>query len=288
MDTLQFGHKVVWKPVQAGMVLSTTSVLNLCEDLLDDQDFLLTSRLTQDCVENLFSCVRSKNPIPSLHEFKNALKIITVAQYLSPCQHGNYQTDDREYLGDMLSKVIDISHPLSEEVDAVEHNFTHSLQLNGAECDSLYYLAGYCVASLKKLRQICDTCQPALLNTGDVHPNATLVKLKNFKDGALYEVSYAVFDLFKQWEGLIRSVESNILAGYHSTKELFKSVGTITCSPELPTCHPILERLSQKFITVRLHILCKKIDNSARSSSSSSSTPMGSKSTAQHHLVRRW
>ena len=287
MNTLQFGEKAVWKPVQACMVLSTTSVLNLCEDLLDDQDFLLTSRLTQDCVENLFSCVRSKNHIPSPREFKYALEIITVAKYLSPCQHGNYQTDDREYLGDMLPKVIDNPHPVSEEVDVVEYNFTDSLQLNGAECDSLYYLAGYCVTSLKKLRQICDTSQPALLNTGDVHPNATLVKLKNFKDGALCEVSYAVFDLFKQWEGLIISVESNILAGHHLTRELFKSAAKITCSQELPTCHPILERLLRKFITVRLHILCKKMDNSGRSSLLPSSTPMGSKSIAQHHLVRR-
>ena len=98
----------------------------------------------------------------------------------------------------MLPKFIDIPHPVSEKVDAVEYNFTHSLQLNNAECDSLYYLAGYRVTSLKKLRQICGTCQPALLNTEDVHLNATLVKLKNFKDGALCEVSYAVFDLFKQ------------------------------------------------------------------------------------------
>ena len=121
------------------------------------------------------------------------LKVVAVTSDIGPSNRAMWRKAGIQSKRDSLVSCI-----LSEEVDAVEDDFTQSLQLNGAECDSLYYLASYCVASLKKLRQICDTCQPALLNTGDVHPNATLVKLKNFKDGALCEVSYAVFDLFKQ------------------------------------------------------------------------------------------
>lgn len=48
-----------WKPCQTGVILTTTSVLSLAEELLDaGHTYLLTGRLTQDCLENLFSVVR--------------------------------------------------------------------------------------------------------------------------------------------------------------------------------------------------------------------------------------
>lgn len=56
----KFGAKQHWKPFQSGMILSTTSVLALSESLLKDNgfSFVLTSRFSQDPVENLFSLLR--------------------------------------------------------------------------------------------------------------------------------------------------------------------------------------------------------------------------------------
>lgn len=84
ISELQIGRKREWKPLQTGVILSTTSIISLAGDLLDRGilEFLLTSRLTQGCIENLFSVVRSKNPVPTAREFKYALKTTTVAQYL--------------------------------------------------------------------------------------------------------------------------------------------------------------------------------------------------------------
>jgi hypothetical protein len=120
IQDVQFGEKPTWKPVQTGLILSTSSVLELCNNLLDSTlDFLLTSRLTQDCLENLFSVVRSKNPIPTPREFKYALKIICAAQYLKEVKSGNYHLDDREYLGIcclmLLLLVIPKSCPASSQ-----------------------------------------------------------------------------------------------------------------------------------------------------------------------------
>ena len=55
---LDIGDRGHWKPVQTGILMSTSFVINMADDILANQPFLLTSRLTQDCLENLFSCVR--------------------------------------------------------------------------------------------------------------------------------------------------------------------------------------------------------------------------------------
>lgn len=54
--------KGTFKPVQRGIIITTTSVINLTEYLIKERNFqfILTSRFTQDCVENLFSQIRRK------------------------------------------------------------------------------------------------------------------------------------------------------------------------------------------------------------------------------------
>ena len=62
--------------------MTTTSVLHLQKEVLDSGfEFLMTARLTRDCLENLFSVVRTRNPVPTPVAFKNALKIIAVSQF---------------------------------------------------------------------------------------------------------------------------------------------------------------------------------------------------------------
>ena len=58
LTSVQIGKKAEWKPIQTGVIASTTSVLEIQEELLDNgHKFLQTSRLTQDCLENLFRSV---------------------------------------------------------------------------------------------------------------------------------------------------------------------------------------------------------------------------------------
>jgi len=72
-EKIKIGNKDIFKPVQRGIILSTTSVLNLVEYLLKDCNFkfVLTGRFTQDCLENLHSLLRQKNVIPDCLQFKN-------------------------------------------------------------------------------------------------------------------------------------------------------------------------------------------------------------------------
>lgn len=78
---LKIGQKGNWKPFQTAVIMSTTTVLQLISFLLRDRGFnyFLSSRLSQDCIENLFSVERLKIVIPNAFQFKNNLKLISIS-----------------------------------------------------------------------------------------------------------------------------------------------------------------------------------------------------------------
>ena len=96
-SNIKIGQKGHWKPIQTGILLSTQTVLDLQEKFLNTHKFqyLLLSRFTQDALENLFSNIRSRNPVPNAKEFKTAMRLISVSQYFKEPKYGNYGiTDD--------------------------------------------------------------------------------------------------------------------------------------------------------------------------------------------------
>lgn len=139
-----------WKPIQTGVILSTTTVLELAEKLLQDKvSFLMTGRLTQDCLENLFSVVRSKNPVPSCLESQRVLKTICTAQFMRKVKHSSYDEDDSLYLADFLdNKPSEDSQPSKttqpfddiEEVVVVTEGIFN--RLDELDESSLYYITG--------------------------------------------------------------------------------------------------------------------------------------------------
>ena len=162
IETLKIGRGE-WKPVQRGIILSTTSILKLTEVLLDDHSFILTSRFSQDCLENLFSTVRLKNPIPTPLEFKRNLKLIMAAQFLKMPAGASYEVDDRSYLVDLLhtSSSADCNTESKDchREDSLMHiELSCQTQLPAEERTALYYVAGYCLQSLRKRNMVCEHC----------------------------------------------------------------------------------------------------------------------------------
>ncbi|GBN86783.1 hypothetical protein AVEN_230292-1 [Araneus ventricosus] len=94
-SNLKIGIRGVWKPVEAGIVLTTTSMLALQEMYLKDHKFkfILLSRFSQDAIENLFSSIRLKNPVPNCKEFKTCLRLIILSQYFTSGVKGNSFSD---------------------------------------------------------------------------------------------------------------------------------------------------------------------------------------------------
>ena len=217
VQSMKIGHKNDWKPVQAGIIMSTNSVLGIQEELLSmGYKFLLTSRLTQDCLENLFSLVRLKNPIPSPLAFKYALKVICIAQFLKQphAYQGNCQEDDRDIAIDFLDQPLKL--PSTEldlkdlEVEISEANCIDDIQK--AELNSLYYLVGYCLHSIKKNEEICTGCLVEVTSCDlSDQDSVTFTILKEYKQGCLTQVSEKAFSMMLKVEVMLRNFDESVL-----------------------------------------------------------------------------
>ncbi|KAL1471091.1 hypothetical protein MTO96_040104 [Rhipicephalus appendiculatus] len=145
-----------WKPPQAGLLISTTVVLRLQEVFLGNEgyEFFLTSRLLQDCLENLFSVVRLMKPGPTAYDLKCALRLVSVSQFLHTPRTTSYELGDRAYLVELLSQAKkQHSENLYEEIDDSEVLFIE--ELTATECCILYYLGGFILKSVLKSDRLC-------------------------------------------------------------------------------------------------------------------------------------
>lgn len=130
---LSFDGKQTWKPIQAGIQLSTTVALQLSEQMMSchNLQYFLTGRLSQDPVENLFSQARGQGVMhPSCSVFRQALRLITVAQYLHVNKESSYEEDGCTYLVDYLK------HSANKR-DVDEESLFSELLYTSAELDSV-------------------------------------------------------------------------------------------------------------------------------------------------------
>ncbi|KAF0711126.1 Uncharacterized protein FWK35_00035153, partial [Aphis craccivora] len=85
-----------WKPLNTGIIMATLSFIDICETLFlkFNYDFVLGHRFTQDALENIFSNIRLKaDRSPTFNQCLQALKGISVSQYLFDINHSNYAND---------------------------------------------------------------------------------------------------------------------------------------------------------------------------------------------------
>lgn len=259
---IQIGSKGVWKPVQTGVVLSTRSILDIQEEILGKgHSFLLTSRFTQDCLENLFSSVRMKNPVPTPIEFKYALRIITVSQFLKTSHASNYQEDSSEFLADFFDQT---PLPSQEEPDLedIQLNANQSVEdLSNAEMNSLYYLVGYCISRICKNDKHCEKCISSIRSPSATSGSSSrLTEMKNYKEGCLAHPTKDAFGLILTAENIFRSYNQDaLLAMQHVKKVLVTAIELATSNILFPDCHSIKQKLLSRYFLVRLQIFCKKM-----------------------------
>lgn len=253
---LTIGNNSTWKPVQTGVVLSTLAMIALCEDLLGDLDFIMTSRFTQDCLENLFSSIRLRTAQPSPIEFRNSLKIITVAQFLKTPKNTSYENSDSDYLVNYLEKLPQAEHQqLNEEVVVT----SLCKDLDCSDLASLYYLAGW---SLKVIDSSCESCSNACLSPQPLSclaEEAKLTVLKEYSTNALrhptavvYKMLKLVETVFVQWKPALTEVKNG--------KEFMKTkLLPVVESFNLPTCHNAKLSILDKYLNLRIHIACRSL-----------------------------
>ncbi|KAH8031539.1 hypothetical protein HPB51_018985 [Rhipicephalus microplus] len=240
-----------WKPIQTGITVATLTALDLQSTMLDKYNFsyFLLSRLSQDPLENLFSTLRSKNPIPRLYEFKCSLRSATLAQFLRPSKNASY-SDDGAFM--LLSLEDQPNNEGQEQVQLPDD----LLDLTSEADQSIEYLAGYVVSKLLK-RLYCENCRAALVS--DKAP-AKLISLKNFSESglALANPSPAVVEILKVTENLFRSNREALIKNTVTAVELQaavpRSISIVTC---FPACHEIIKDIVGVYAKLRIHILVR-------------------------------
>lgn len=147
-----------------------------------DYKFFLTGRLPQDCLENLFSVVRQRKPVPNAYDKKCALKFVCVSQFLHTPATSSYGTDDSEYLADMISQgKRECGGNVEEEIDDAEILFIEAL--TSIECSVLHHIGGFLVKGILKITD-CEQCRAAMQGSAS-HEHAYLTALKEYvQDGS--------------------------------------------------------------------------------------------------------
>lgn len=178
--------------------------------------YLLTSRFTQDCLDNLFSCIRSIQPIPNALQFKSSLRLVCVAQYLKSVSNGSYDQGDREFLGEVLDPT-----PITQDMENYKIDVGPAscpgfkdakCVLNNNEQNCLYNIAGYLLSRVENNDKVCKVCVGSVCcNTLPTAIYSTFVALKEFKPGCLKYVTISCFSFFLQMETMFRKYRTMIL-----------------------------------------------------------------------------
>ena len=215
--SLKVGHDRKWKPFQTAMLISTKTVIDLGQHLLENGfTFFMPARLTQDCLENLFSVMRLKNVVPNGFQFKNNLKLICISQFMKVVSSSNYDTDDREFLGEFLDVLLKNrstnSHYVADESSLVEPVIAQEcINLNKTEENVLYYIAGYIIQSIQKNQKVCDVCVNSTKSSTNMYKSYNiLTHLKANKKKRYFFVNMETFEFFLQMERIFRMYYKNV------------------------------------------------------------------------------
>ena len=165
-----------------GFVSTAKALLQISEELLYRQEnsfsYVLTYKFSQDHIELLFSCIRSRggfNNNPNILQFKTALKQILMRNSILASNKANVLCFESENQGSIFSfKNSKRRTPVSEMFDSQLHSTTNtendeeilkvfqSTEISMVTSNVLYYIAGFIVRSISKSID-CNQCSQALV-----------------------------------------------------------------------------------------------------------------------------
>lgn len=261
---VKIGSDQRFKPVQRGVMITTKSVIELTTYLINERGYLyvLAGRFSQDCVENVFSNIRKKFPVPNALQFKQSLKILMVSQYLQTLQNTNYEQDEGSFITDFLRRPAKTNPNQFEEISPVlppgiKNNI---INIPKKELNSLYGICGYIITRVSKLTKVCKQCiDSAGSTTYDTNSRySALLRLRCYKPNTLFFVYDEVFTFFYHMEVEIRRYLPYLkYAKVDFVKFYVDKMKHIKCD-KLLNCHNIFYTIMKRFILYRVKIECKK------------------------------
>ena len=155
-------------PCLMGWKLTINSLLELSRDLWENDglSFLLTNRLNQDPLENLFSVIRGKRGHgcnPDAYEFRIAFGTVIVDNLLVPSQGSNCEDDLSDYLFSLdnlksFGKKATLKSKLSKVVPSSIIHDVPSLPMHDQNTNA--YIGGWIAKKLSG--KVCEDCTSKL------------------------------------------------------------------------------------------------------------------------------
>jgi hypothetical protein len=272
--------KALWKPIQTGVILTTKSILDLQNLFLNEKkySFLLTSRFSQDCLENVFSQIRSRHPVPTAIQFKQDLKLLSVFQYLDmPFNNNtNYEYDEGAPLTGFLNYIRMNQNKKNYNDNETERNLIlpsdwNKHQLSLREKNALYNCAGYVIKTMRK-QKICQDCMLALGSKTKritIRPYSKYVALKEYKAGCLFYVTDKTFQTAVLVEKAFSNLKKYLKKNSYSGNILKILKDGVFADPDYQAikfrrCCNIKSKFALKLMVYRLTIYSAKLKGEIR------------------------
>ncbi|KAH6938886.1 hypothetical protein HPB50_014524 [Hyalomma asiaticum] len=202
-----------------------------------------------------------KKPVPSSYDLKNALKIVSVSQFLKVPKTSGYDIDESAYLVDFLSGEIQQVKSTGEPEDS-EYCNDENVDLQpvcSIEGDILAHLAGFLLKPIVSAVEKCGDCTEMLLAKRSKNEHG-LTQLKEYVKGGnnLIYAGQDVLDVVVQCESVFKHIcETEDLSLLKQPMKTFKAAVSKHVDVPQISCarHPdVTDKLLSRFVSVRLRI----------------------------------
>ena len=272
-----------------GWRLSINAVMSLWNHLQSQHEFkfLLTNRLNQDCLENLFCIIRAKGAQrdnPDAAQFRAAFRQVMVDMVMVPSKQANCEGDVDEFLCSLeeMKKSAPAPSQLQPPTPSVMDTLPFSVRsilsvcsfLNHAEQEELTkqesnilaYIAGYIVRKI--VGKCCQPCSEKFkAHAVEENPNHELIQEKSY--GKLQTPSQLLLGLVQLLEIQYRKVIRTIISTENVKAKLaleFSKVAQLQ-SFKCDQCHQHL-LIVHIMINIRVHHSIREINNGLKDNKS--------------------
>jgi hypothetical protein len=248
----------------------TQSLLDLFASLVatGSYQYLLTSRLTQDALENLFSQIRGRgNSHPNPVHFRHSIRLISVSQFLAVPKRSSYHVTDCDFAVSLLKPAQSLPAQVLPSQAKMSNNHEEigsSTVDSTLELNALCYLTGWIAFKLKRQLNPCSLCVDYLVSTDSEDksmPQAQLTVLKSY--GWLTMPSKSLQDVILAAEGIFKSNQADCLNSANSLQLLLDKSSSILNRSDIPTCHNVCLEVLKKYFRLRSHIFVSGLNKSA-------------------------
>ena len=266
-------------PSVAGFQLTVAGLLTVWDRFGGDPlDFLLTRRLNQDALENMFGVIRmsgGQNDVPDAVQFRWALrKAVTNSLLLAP-DSANCEPDGDSLLNSVTSvarRTDDACPTVKAAVENPENEMESEflrVPLDVADANNLTYVGGYLLRKGCQ-RHSCDKCRNVLCKPERdvVYEREMLCALKSYTGvsdldvGSLIKPTEAFHEAvvitYQVTQGMAPSLTCRAGIANQIVSTVMTTMSVTALEHTLCTENCLREMLSQ-FVRMQLHVLCKML-----------------------------